>query len=179
MKNALRKQIKLLKSQNENKLEKEQAIKQKLLSLPELQKAKNVFIYLSLSSEVNTNEIIKKLLDAGKTVFVPKTVGKDMLAVIYRPPFVKSAFGTLEPCDCTVADSLCVTVTPLVAVDREFNRVGYGKGFYDKFFETEVGKNSFKVGICFDFQIVSEVIPDKFDKKLDAIISEKNILRRN
>jgi 5-formyltetrahydrofolate cyclo-ligase len=179
MKDALRKQIRLLKGQNENKEIKEKLIAEKLLSMPEIVNSDSVFIYLAKSGEVATENIIERLISDGKKVYVPKTVGQDMFAVEYKPPFITTKFGTIEPENLSVAKSICVTVTPLVAVDKRFNRLGYGKGFYDRFFATDIGEKSFKVGVCFDFQVVEDITPDKFDKTLDAIVSEEILLRRN
>ena len=64
----------------------------------------------------------------------------------------------------------------MLAADKDFNRLGYGKGFYDRFLKKE---NAVKVGMLFDDFLIDQVPVEKFDEKLDILITEKKILRRN
>ena len=86
-------------------------------------------------------------------------------------------FGIPEPLISKIIypDLLLV---PLVAFDNRLNRLGYGGGFYDRYIEKiEKIKKVIKIGLAFSFQKISSVPINQFDKKLDFIITEKEILK--
>ena len=65
---------------------------------------------------------------------------------------------------------------PLVGYDNNLNRLGYGGGFYDRYFEKNLKlKKIYKIGLAFSFQKIKKLSVNKFDKKLDRIITEKKI----
>ena len=69
-------------------------------------------------------------------------------------------------------------LVPLVAFDNRLNRLGYGGGFYDRYIEKiEKIKKVIKIGLAFSFQKISSIPTNQFDKKLDFIITEKEILK--
>ena len=71
-----------------------------------------------------------------------------------------------------------VLLVPLLAFDRQLNRLGYGGGFYDRYIEKiETDKKIIKIGLAFSYQKIKKVPINKFDKKLDIIITEKKILK--
>ena len=70
-----------------------------------------------------------------------------------------------------------ILFVPLVAFDKELNRLGYGGGFYDRYIEKiSKIKKIVKVGLAFSFQKFKMIPTNKYDKKLDIVITEKNIL---
>jgi 5-formyltetrahydrofolate cyclo-ligase len=86
-------------------------------------------------------------------------------------------FGIPEPVPSRIfyPDILLV---PLVGYDDNLNRLGYGGGFYDRYIEKiEKIKNVIKIGIAFSFQKITSVPTNNYDKKLDFVITEKEILR--
>ena len=92
-------------------------------------------------------------------------------------PLKINKFGIPEPVSSRIfyPDILFV---PLVAYDSNLNRLGYGGGFYDRYIEKiEKIKNVIKIGIGFSFQKITSVPTNNYDKKLDFIITEKEILR--
>ena len=71
-----------------------------------------------------------------------------------------------------------ILLVPLVGYDGNLNRLGYGGGFYDRYIEKiEKIKNVIKIGIAFSFQKITSVPTNNYDKKLDFVITEKEILR--
>ena len=70
-----------------------------------------------------------------------------------------------------------VLLIPLVAFDKKLNRLGYGDGFYDRFIEKMSKTSLIKIGLAFSHQRVENVPVEKFDKKLDFILTEKQIFR--
>jgi len=83
-------------------------------------------------------------------------------------------FGIDEPAGdvCDINDFICII--PLLAIDEKGNRIGFGKGYYDKFLED---KKCIKIGICYDFQIIKGIPCEPHDIPLDLIISEKRTIK--
>ena len=91
-------------------------------------------------------------------------------------PLKINKFGIPEPVSSKVyyPDILLV---PLVAYDRSLNRLGYGGGYYDRYIEKiEKIKKVTKIGLAFSFQKISSIAINQYDKKLDFIVTEKEIL---
>lgn len=145
-----------------------------VLAMPETERARDFFVYLGFGAELSTETLISGLLMRGKNVYVPKLVGEDMLAVAISGGLTVNSFGIAEPNDTVVAQNIDVAVTPLIAVDRALNRVGYGKGYYDRFFAKN---NCFRLGVCFAAQVADAIECEPQDMPLNALITEKFILR--
>lgn len=90
--------------------------------------------------------------------------------------FVLSKFGTEEPKEYKEITDIDVCFLPLVACDLSFNRLGYGKGYYDRFLSANA---CLKIGICYDFQIVDKIDYNLWDVPLDIIITEKRIIKKD
>ena len=134
------------------------------------------FVYNSFRGEAPTNEIINRLKSMGKTVLYPLTVGDTMFAV--KPEsenFIKDKFGVYVPEKYSIIDNVDVVIVPLVACDTNLNRIGFGKGYYDRFLRN---RQCLKIGICHDFQVVDVLEPKELDVPLDIIITEKRIIRK-
>lgn len=137
--------------------------------------AKTYFIYNSFKNEVDTSKIISFLQSKNKTITYPLTVGDTMYAV--KPlsnNFVKDNFGVLVPEKYEIINDIDVAFIPLIACDLEKNRVGFGKGYYDKFLSN---KTLLKIGLAYDFQIVDHIPSNSWDVKLDLIITDKRIIK--
>ena len=132
-------------------------------------------VYNSLKTEVQTDRLITALKSQNKTVAYPITVGDDMVAGVPTScEYKKSSLGVIEPLEYTILDNPSVVIVPLVACDKNLNRIGMGKGYYDRYLS---GKSAIKIGICYDFQVVDKIIPNQTDIPLDIIVTEKQILR--
>lgn len=128
------------------------------------------FVYNSFSTEADTKGIIAALLDAGKKVYLPRVDGDKMVAVPYGETSV-GAFGINEPAGKPYNGNIDVTVIPLLAVNGRGFRIGYGKGFYDRYLSD---KRTLKVGLGYGFQI--EIFEEeKHDIPLDLFLCEKGI----
>ena len=134
----------------------------------------NVFIYLSYSSEAPTDNLIEGLLSAGHRVFCPRIQDGQMLAVEYTEDLSVNALGIREPIGTAYQGEMDIVVTPLLAVDEAGNRLGYGGGYYDRYFQTQ--KHAKRVGYCYDFQIINNVPQTEKDVKLNVIVTDKRIL---
>lgn len=154
---------------------KDEIIKETFFALPEVNSAKNICVYISARDEVSTIEIINTLLSSGKTLSAPKTDGDIMYALEFTgwDNCKIGNFKIVEPTGKRVDERLCdLIVVPLVAFNKDKARIGYGKGYYDKFLPKGVKTVGLAyAGQCFDFE------PESFDKSLDLIVTEKGVVR--
>ena len=134
------------------------------------------FVYKDFRGEIKTDGIISRLLSSGKIVTYPLLL-EEMEAVESKDGvFIKDKFGVDVPQNYEILSSAVeVVITPLVACDTNLNRLGFGKGYYDKFFAKFP---CLKIGICHDFQIVDTLSPKPWDIPLDIIITDKRIIRK-
>lgn len=152
-----------------------------VLSLPEVGRASTVMAFWSFGSEPDTLPLIEALDSRGVRVALPRIVGGDIEAYAYAPgdAVTTTSFGASEPStgDALDPSAIDVVVTPAVAFDRSGRRVGYGGGFYDRFFP-RTRPDTLRVGIGFDLQLVEEDLPSgHFDLGLDGVVTESGVLR--
>ncbi len=173
----LRKKYLIIRQNIINKDKKSEMIFNKLISSDEYKKSNIIALYYSLKSEVNTLELIKYSLKNNKIVLLPKVINNDM--VFYKIEslnnLIKSNFGIMEPSNGIIFDknNIDLIVVPGVCFDKYLNRIGFGKGYYDKYLSNS---NIYSIGICFQEQISDGmIITDKTDIKLKKIITDKNI----
>lgn len=141
------------------------------------QQASCVALYHAIPGEVQTALFIEKWYKE-KTLLLPVIEGNDLRLVPYAGPNSLKAgiFGILEPTDETQMipeNQIDLIIVPGVAFDRAHNRLGRGKGYYDRLLS---GLSAPKIGICYDFQLIDVVPTEPFDRKMDLIITEKEII---
>lgn len=170
----------------EQRAEMSAAIGQRVSILPEFRRASCVHVFSSFGSEPDTTPIIRAAFETGKRVFVPVTPTRDMVELRhveifpeqqYKPgvfgiPIPHFSDGEEYPyCEPPefFTDRDCIIV-PLLAFDKARHRLGYGRGFYDRFLARTAG---YTIGIAFSFQQVETLPTDEYDVPLDNIITEK------
>ncbi|MHA6696871.1 5-formyltetrahydrofolate cyclo-ligase [Chryseobacterium sp. A301] len=144
----------------------------------EIQKV-HLFLSIAKFKEVNTELFISYFLERGIRVFVPKMVGDTLISIELKreTPMALNSWGILEP--TSTMDSgekdFDLVITPLLYCDLLGNRVGYGKGFYDRFFASLPAKTK-KVGVgYFDpVQPVEDVYDS--DVPLDYLVTPREVL---
>lgn len=156
-------------------------IQQAFLGTQEYRRARSVAVYSSIHNEVETGLVARTALDSGKYVAYPAVVEHRLVFRQVPADFTmkSGAFGILEPCtDCRVfqPDDIDVYLLPGIAFDIKGERIGYGKGFYDKTLHRIEGQGRL-VGLCYDFQLVDEIVGEPHDVKMDLIITEKRVVR--
>lgn len=156
------------------------AIDSRLESLPILQRARCVQTYVSLPQEVDTHELIRRLLRAGKRVAVPRVVEENLLQQYFISDFAElqtGAFGILEPrldsAQPATTEAFDLVLVPGLAFDRAGNRLGAGKGYYDRFL---AGMKAPKIALAFAFQIVEQVPIVPHDQRVDMIVTEDEVI---
>ncbi|MCI0634224.1 MAG: 5-formyltetrahydrofolate cyclo-ligase [Actinobacteria bacterium] len=156
------------------------AIVERLLALPEAADARTVMAFWSFGSEVDTAPLISRLLDDGRTVALPRTEGPEIVPVAYErgDPVRSTAYGAMEPPFGRVlgAEELDLVVVPGVAFDRDGNRIGYGRGFYDRLLSRARSEVP-AVAIAFGMQVVDHVPIGGADRRIDAIVTEDEVVR--
>ena len=149
---------------------------EKLLQNEYFKNAKVVMSYMDFKNEVKTDKINDFIKNSGKILVLPKVIDKETMIVIEdKSQYIVSPFGNKEPDGEEYKGQIDVIITPGVAFDRDKNRVGFG-GYYDRFFVKH--PNAKKIAIAFEKQIIDEGIEtDKYDKKVDILITENNIIK--
>jgi 5-formyltetrahydrofolate cyclo-ligase len=156
-------------------------IAERATGLAELRRAGTVMVFWSFGSEVDTAPLMAALHRDGKRVALPRIVDGDLEPRVYTPgdPVSETAFGAREPSGGLVLDpaAIDVIVTPAVAFDRSGRRVGYGGGFYDRFF-LRTRRDALRVGIGFDLQLADDDLPGgHFDLRVDVVVTGSEVVR--
>lgn len=156
----------------------------KVINNPYFEMAETVFLYCDYNKEVKTKEIFKRAIECGKKVAYPKCElidGKPSIDFYYINDFNQLSKGykdILEPDIYNndikkVKDFTGIIIVPGVAFDKECNRLGYGKGYYDRFL---ADKSSLKkIGLCYEGQLFNSVEVKETDVPVDMVITEKSI----
>lgn len=174
-KELLRGEMKLKKQSftNEELKARSQTVLSKLEQTSLFKQASVVLFYWSLPDEVFTHDFIEKW-SSYKKILLP-VVNGDMLEIreyLGKKNMQMGKFNILCPQSEIYEGQIDLAVIPGVAFDKQGNRLGRGKGFYDKFLTSFRG---IKIGLCFDFQLLDKVPSESFDQKVDTVISSNRI----
>ena len=171
-KKELRAHIKTLKKQHtkEELLEQSGKIMAKLECHPDFVNAEKVMLYSALPDEVQTQAFLEKW-HLKKKIILPTVVGDDIIPVEYGKDtaFAVGDFNILEPQNEPYQGGFDLIIVPGVAFDRKGNRLGRGRGYYDRFLCQHLDVK--RIGICFDFQLVDEVPAEPFDIRMDEVLT--------
>lgn len=159
-----------------------QTAQERLLALEEFQRADCIALYAPLHNETDTAMILSVAFAAGKRVLYPAVCGAHM---VFRQVegiecLSQGCFGILEPCPTGTdhqADEADLIVVPGVAFDQAGHRIGYGKGFYDRFLQ-HPGRSAHLIGLCHDFQLIDGQIPaETHDIRMELIVTDQRLVR--
>ena len=137
-----------------------------------------ICIYNALPTEVNTQKIVKYLMQNCQ-IFMPVVKGLDMtfVRVDYYTKFEQGSYNVIEPQGEQLqktAIQFDYCITPLLGFDEKLNRLGKGKGYYDRFFENN---NCTRIALAFEEQRIDMVPCDCYDQPMDMIITPKRIYK--
>ena len=163
--------------------EKDGKIRERLLALPVFKKAHTVLFYASFRGEVDTFELMRYFLSKGGTAILPRVnddrKGMTLFEIKSPAELAPGYFGVPEPPVSAdlVGDKAApdLIIVPGVAFDGECNRLGYGKGFYDKLLRQ---KGCAAVALAYEEQIAAAVPHEPHDVRMDMIITDKGIIER-
>ena len=181
IKSELRKEMKACRAAVADKNEKDKLISDVFLNSDLYKRCKLLLCYSSYGSEISTNRIIDTALENGKSVAFPLCLddcgNMEFYLISSLGDLNRGMYGILEPntdkcCKITdYSDALCLV--PGLCFDSEGFRLGYGKGYYDRFLEKFTIKT---VGLCYN-ELIQDSLPiDKYDKSVDYIITQTGII---
>lgn len=162
----------------EYKSEAAELISKRLFNLEEYKKADLILTYADASGEVITDKIILRALLDGKKVYAP-VCGEDFSMEFYQiyslDELYLGHYGIREPLEIEygkltkeVITKNTLAIVPGVAFDKENNRMGYGRGYYDRFFARfEIPR---RIGLAYDFQILEKIEVKPTDIKMTGVL---------
>ena len=182
-KKEIRKRIRTLKGEQSHaeKVSASEKIAQKLLMLDEIFSSHTILLYHSLPDEVLTENLIHYLHSpegGSKRIILPIVDGEHLTLKEYAPDKLECGYRSImEPSGGKIIDPAEVefAVIPGVAFDSGCNRMGRGKGFYDKLLPFIKCK---KIGLAYNFQIVDKIPCNEHDIPMDAVLTESEIYLR-
>ncbi len=163
------------------RLSEDATIYEKLLSVPEWERAEIIFVYVGVGTEIRTDALIEKLILDGKRVCVPLCKEKGEMDAVYIPSldFLKPGrYGIPEPQNCTekaLPEELDIIIVPGVAFGLDGTRLGRGAGYYDRFLSR--AENAKKIALCRETTLEKTVPTEPHDEKVDIIVSERRIIK--
>lgn len=135
----------------------------------------NILAYSTIQNEVDLSQIINQALLDNKNLFLPRVEGDSMnfFRINNTDKLQIGSYNILEPQNGTVyQDSTnSIMLVPGIAFSTQGARIGFGKGFYDKYLSQH--NSIFKIGIAYDWQITKSWVTNEFDINMNMIITEK------
>ena len=137
--------------------------------------SKLIGAYFAFGSEVKTEDIIDQARAPSKKLALPRVEGEsirfyEISSIKY---LVKGVFGIMEPLPNDPMDKIDFLVVPGIAFDKKGYRLGYGKGYYDRYLSEK--RPRFSIGIAYNSQLLASLPHCSHDEKLDAIATEDEI----
>ncbi|MCD8206086.1 MAG: 5-formyltetrahydrofolate cyclo-ligase [Clostridia bacterium] len=129
----------------------------------------SVLLYSSVRGEVSAEKLVEEFLSRDVRVYFPKVLQGEMFAAP-AGPMKKGTFGIEEPLSPPYFGDIDIALVPLLALNVRGFRLGFGGGYYDRFF---AGKKIKKVGLSYSFQMNRDFKEDAWDIPMDAVITEK------
>lgn len=193
-KQEIRKRLSLLRDSIpiEVRTQKDAAIRHSLFNIREVLYAKRILTYVSFRSEVDTRRIISDFMSLNIDIVVPRVMMSSggLLAYLIKdidelsPGFC----GILEPIDDKIFNGkrqvketdIDVCITPGLAFDEEKNRLGYGKGYYDRYLrhiKLQRADRFTIIGIAYEEQMLKSIPHTAEDIKMDIIVTDKRVIR--
>lgn len=162
--------------------EKSYRIQREILALPAYRDSRIVMVYLNFREEVETGWIVQEALDCGKKLAVPYCPGNDIIPCLINDidhDIGQGKFGVPEPLQDRIKtvdpEEIDLVLVPGVAFDLKGNRLGYGKGYYDRFLP-KVRKDAPVIGLAFACQLVESIEAEEQDFKMTLLVTENGII---
>ena len=178
-KKELRQQIKQLKAMTPVAMREVEAdmVFKTIKAMPVWQQVQHILCYWSLPDELPTHESVNQWLAEGKNIYLPRVQGDDLEIVPYLGPESlddNNKFHIGEPVGEAV-DLSCLEliIVPAVALDAKRNRLGRGKGYYDRLLS---GTTCPTIGVACGFQLVDDVPVEPHDRPLDCVVTSDEVI---
>ena len=156
----------------------------KLIKKNFLNKKINIAGYYPANHEVDIIKFLEKASQKNFKLSLPvigPSSSMHFYSWIFKDPLYLNSFGILEPKKYHKEVIPDLIIVPLVAFDKKLNRIGYGKGYYDRILNKikKIKKKTIFIGIAYSFQKCSIIPTNKYDFKLDYIFTERGIISSN
>jgi len=162
--------------------EKSSSIQREILALPAYRDSRIVMVYLNFREEVETALIVQETLGCGKKVAVPYCPNNDIIPCLIKDidhDVRPGKFGVPEPLQDRVKTvepgEIDLVLVPGVAFDLQGNRLGYGKGYYDRFLP-KMREGVPVIGLAFACQLVESIEAEEHDFKMTLLVTENGII---
>ncbi len=164
--------------------EKSLHIEKQVLTLPEYEKAQTVMLFLNFRDEVETTALAEETLTRGKQLVLPRCAPQGILI----PALIRDLDQDIEPGTWGIREprlqglreadpwTIDLVIVPGAAFDGQGNRLGYGGGYYDRFFG-RLRPEVLRVAIAFATQVLPEVPVDPHDQKMSILVTEEGVHR--
>lgn len=166
------------------RLDKSAIIAERILSMPEMENWRTLFIYVNFRSEVETLQLIQRCLDNGKRVAVPLVDSTQSTMIALQVTDLEQDlqpgyFNIPEPDPAKTSrvagTEIDAVMLPGSAFDIEGGRLGYGGGYYDRFLVNDAPQ-ACRIGLAFELQVMEAVPLEPHDQLLDYLVTEKRII---
>ncbi|MBR2455300.1 MAG: 5-formyltetrahydrofolate cyclo-ligase [Clostridia bacterium] len=156
-------------------------ISEKIINSDYFKNAKQVLIFSSTDDEFDTRYIIERCRLLYKRVFYPLCIDSEGKMEFYKVDSVGDLqvgmYNILEPkstCKKYIPQDNDLVIVPCLSADRHKNRIGYGKGYYDRFLKDF---NGMSVSPCYDILLEDEIPTDKYDMQINIIVTDKEVIQ--
>ncbi|MCM1047559.1 MAG: 5-formyltetrahydrofolate cyclo-ligase [Clostridiales bacterium] len=192
-KKHIRKKCLLLRDEIPPKLREEKSDKiiGALCGLEQYKKADIILTYVNYQSEVITTKFIERALADKKLVFAPRVSGNEMefykidgidsltegYKGIKEPIGAEAFLDKIRAVDLDGENNLPLMIMPGAAFDKEGHRIGYGKGYYDKYLSRidKAGINVYKIALCYECQLLDSIAHEEHDVCVDMVVTEEDL----
>ncbi len=138
------------------------------------QQIKDIMLYLPLKNEVDIFPLILELKKRKKRVYVPYMRGESFILTPFRFPLKRKKFNIKEPnVSKRKIKYIDIALIPIIGIDQNCKRIGFGKGMYDRFFANKKTVIKKKLFIARKLFVIKSIITNNYDIKADEIISKK------
>ena len=169
-----------LKDKNSNAFK---TLQDHLKGLINFKNYKIIASFISFKSEISTQFLNEFLLNNSKILCLPiiKNNSETLNFIEYnlKTKLVSGKFGIMQPSDLSKEFLPEIILTPCLAFDKNGFRLGYGGGYYDKTFSylKKIKHKFISIAVAFDDQKIDELVHDKYDQKIDYILTEKKLYK--
>ncbi|MDX1519072.1 MAG: 5-formyltetrahydrofolate cyclo-ligase [Gammaproteobacteria bacterium] len=154
------------------------AVQEKILALEEVRSAQNIFIYISTGTELNTHGLIEIFLQQAKRLAVPRILDRKTMVAVSMTGWEElreAELGILSPVsDNPLEVDFDITITPGLGFTPAGHRIGYGAGYYDRWFDRN--HSGLRVAPAYETQVVEDFPTDEFDRPVHRIITEARVI---
>lgn len=176
-KDQIRRRVKARKSllDDSDRMRAAESVFERLQQLAAFAVSNHILAYHSLPDELSTLAFLNRWYGT-KNLYLPRVNGVNLDILPYNPANLRmGAFHIDEPTgrDTTDVDTIEMIIVPAVAYDARGNRVGRGRGFYDRLLQST---RALKVGVGYDFQLVDEIDAEPHDVPVDIVITESRTI---